>query len=157
MHTFVKGLGGLYRCDIWIVIENQSLPHTVLVWDLGGEVCVSMEGVCVCLWGVCTSSSCFGAIKGFTAPKSPVYLPSHISPANNVGFTKPMDTVRNSSWNFNHLCRGHLEICLLYVNVNKHSWNSISASICKIEKMLHEQQYSPVYTAASSCPLGWFL
>lgn len=31
---------------------------------------------------------CFGAMKGFTAPKNHVYLPSHMSPANNMGFYK---------------------------------------------------------------------
>lgn len=71
MQAFVKGLG-LYLCDIWILIENQS-------------VCVSMR--CVCLWGVCMSSICFGATKGFTAPKNPVYLPSHM-PSKQSGILR---------------------------------------------------------------------
>lgn len=45
-HTFVEGLGRLYNHDVWILIENQGSgpgpSPTVPVWDLAGELCVSV-------------------------------------------------------------------------------------------------------------------
>lgn len=79
---------------------------TVLVWGLEGEVYVSV-------------STCFGAKRGFTAPKNHVYLPWDINPANIMGLYRTNGHSGDWSLNFNHLCKDHLEICQWYASVNK--------------------------------------